>query len=67
MDELSGTENRLAVERMRYNQKVEEYNAARRQFPANLTAKMFGFKEYPYFQAPADAKQAPKVNFSKPS
>src|SRR5882762_3552968 len=52
MDELSGTENRLAVERMRYNQKVEEYNAARRQFPANLTAKMFGFKEYPYFQAP---------------
>src|SRR5437867_8720458 len=43
MDELSGTENRLAVERMRYNQKVEEYNAARRQFPANVTAKMFGF------------------------
>lgn len=67
MDELSGTENRLAVERMRYNQKVEEYNAARRQFPANLTAKMFGFKEYPYFQAPPDAKQLPKVNFSKPS
>jgi len=67
MDELAGTENRLAVERMRYNQKVEEYNAARRQFPANLTAKMFGFKEYPYFQAPPDAKQVPKVNFSKPS
>jgi len=67
MDELAGTENRLAVERMRYNQKVEEYNAARRQFPANLTAKMFGFKEHPYFQAPPDAKQVPKVNFSKPS
>src|SRR5712691_7287645 len=67
MDELAGTENRLAVERMRYNQKVEEYNAARRQFPANLTAKMFGFKEYPYFQAPPDAKQVPKVNFTKPS
>src|SRR5437667_7411053 len=50
MDELAGTENRLAVERMRYNEKVEEYNAARRQFPANVTAKMFGFKEYPYFQ-----------------
>jgi len=67
MDELSGTENRLAVERMRYNEKVQEYDTSRRQFPANLTAKMFGFKEYPYFQAPPDAKQVPKVNFSKPS
>src|SRR5207249_5448096 len=67
MDELAGTENRLAVERMRYNERVQEYNAARRQFPANVTAKMFGFKEYPYFQAPPDAKQVPKVNFSKPS
>jgi LemA protein len=67
MDELAGTENRLAVERMRYNEKVQEYNAARRQFPANVTAKMFGFKEYPYFQVPPDAKQVPKVNFSKPS
>src|SRR5437879_1883462 len=67
MDELSGTENRIATERMRYNQKVQEYNTSRRQFPANLTAKMFGFKEYPFFQAPPEAKQAPKVNFSKPS
>jgi LemA protein len=67
MDELSGTENRLAVERMRYNEKVQEYDAARRQFPGNLTAKMFGFKEYPYFQAPPEAKQVPKVTFGKPS
>src|SRR5215472_2319384 len=67
MDELSGTENRLAVERMRYNEKVQEYDTSRRQFPANLTARIFGFKEYPYFQAPPDAKQVPKVNFSKPS
>src|SRR5947209_13844659 len=67
MDELAGTENRIAVERMRYNEKVQAYNTSRRQFPANLTAKMFGFKEYPFFQAPPDAKQAPKVNFSKPS
>src|SRR5258708_1395092 len=67
MDELAGTENRLAVERMRYNEKVQAYDASRRQFPANLTAKMFGFKEYPYFQAPPDAKTVPKVNFSKPS
>ena len=68
MDELSGTENRIAVERMRYNQKVQEYETARRQFPTNLTAKMFGFnKEYPFFQAAPEAKQAPKVNFTKPS
>jgi LemA protein len=63
MDELSGTENRIAVERMRYNQKVQEYNTSRRQFPANVTARVFGFKEYPYFQAPPEAKQVPKVNF----
>jgi LemA protein len=65
MDELAGTENRLAVERMRYNEKVQEYNTSRRQFPANLTAKVFGFKEYPFFQVPAEAKQVPKVNFGK--
>src|SRR2546425_8606664 len=67
MDELSGTENRIAVECMRYNQRVQEYDTARRQFPANLTARMFGFKEYPFFQAPPEAKQVPKVNFTKPS
>jgi LemA protein len=67
MDELSGTENRIAVERMRYNQRVQEYDTARRQFPAILTAKLFSFKEYPFFAAPPEAKQVPKVNFSKPS
>ena len=67
MDELAGTENRLAVERMRYNERVQDYNTSRRQFPANMTAKVFGFQEYPFFQAPADAKTVPKVNFSKPS
>jgi len=65
MDELSGTENRIAVERMRYNEAVQKYNTDRRQFPANLIAKVFSFKEYPLFQAPAEAKQVPKVNFSK--
>ena len=65
MDELSGTENRIAVERMRYNEKVQDYNTSRRQFPANVTAKMFGFKEYPFFQVPAEAKQVPKVDFGK--
>jgi len=67
MDELAGTENRLATERMRYNERVQEYNTSRRQFPANLTAKVFGFKEYPFFQAPPDAKTVPKVNFGKPT
>jgi LemA protein len=65
MDELSGTENRLSVERMRYNERVQDYNTSRRQFPANLTAKMFGFKDYPFFEVPESAKQVPKVNFGK--
>src|SRR6266852_1930438 len=63
MDELSGTENRIAVERMRYTERIQEYNTARRRFPANLTARMFGFKEYPFFEAPPEAQQLPKVNF----
>jgi LemA protein len=63
MDELSGTENRIAVERMRYNERVQEYNTSRRQFPANVTAKMFGFNEHPFFEAPPEARQVPKVNF----
>jgi LemA protein len=67
MDELSGTENRIAVERMRYNERIQEYNTSRRQFPANLTAKVFGFKEYPFFEAPPEAQQAPKVSFPRPS
>ena len=65
MDELSGTENRIAVERMRYNERVQEYNTSRRQFPANITASLFGFKEYPLFNAPPAAEQVPKVNFGK--
>lgn len=65
MDELSGTENRIAVERMRYNQRVQDYNAATRRFPGNVTAKMFGFKQYPYFEAPKDAQGVPKVSFGK--
>jgi LemA protein len=65
MDELSGTENRIAVERMRYNERIQEYNTLRRRFPSNVTAKMFGFKEYPYFEAPPAAQTAPKVDFKK--
>ena len=65
MDELSGTENRISTERMRYNQRVQEYNAATRNFPGNVTAKMFGFKQYPYFEVPKEAQTAPKVSFDK--
>ena len=63
MDELSGTENRLSVARMRYNERIQEYNTLRRRFPSNVTAKIFGFGEYPYFEAPKEAQAAPKVNF----
>jgi LemA protein len=66
MDELAGTENRIAVERMRYNEAVQAYNTSRRQFPSNITAAIFGFKEYPLFQAPESAKQVPKVDFTRP-
>ena len=65
MDELAGTENRIATERMRYNERIQEYNTLRRRFPSNVTAKMFGFKEYPYFEAPPATQQAPKVNFGR--
>jgi LemA protein len=68
MDELAGTENRLAVERMRYNERVQAYNTSRRQFPSNVTAGLFGFKEHPLFNAPPEAEKVPRVNFGqKPS
>ena len=66
MDELAGTENRLSVERMRYNERLQEYNSLRRRFPSNVTAKLFGFAEYPYFDAPAGADTVPTVNFNQP-
>jgi len=65
MDELAGTENRLAVARRRYNEQIQEYNAATRRFPGNVTAKMFGFKQYPYFEVPPSATALPKVDFKK--
>lgn len=65
-DELAGTENRIATERMRYNEKVQAYNTSRRQFPANLTNMVFKFQDYPLFEAPPEAKEAPKVDFSRP-
>jgi LemA protein len=65
MDELSGTENRIAVERMRYNEKVQAYNTLRRSFPSNITGGLFGFKEHALFDAPKEAESVPRVNFGK--
>ncbi len=65
MDELAGTENRIAVARQRYNDAARQYNTLRRSFPSNVTAKMFGFKEYKYFEAPPDAQKLPKVDFKR--
>lgn len=64
-DELAGTENRLSVERKRYNEKVLEYNQLRRRFPSNILAGIFNFKERPYFETAAPAKEAPMVDFGK--
>jgi LemA protein len=64
-NQLEGTENRLATERMRYNERIQDYNTLRRRFPSNITAGLFGFKEYPYFDAPQTAEAAPRVNFGR--
>lgn len=63
MDELSGTENRIAVERMRYNDSVKEYNQFIKRIPQNFLAPILGFKEKPYFDIPEAEKEAPKVKF----
>jgi LemA protein len=62
-DELAGTENRIAVERRRYNEAVQTNNVAIRSFPANIVAGMFGFQKAPFFEAPAAAKTTPQVKF----
>ena len=62
-DELAGTENRIAVERMRYNDAVKIYNQAIRMFPANFAAGMFGFKEAVFFETQKEAKATPQVKF----
>src|SRR5271157_4232387 len=62
-DELAGTENRIAVERKRYNDAVKTFNIAIRSFPGNVFAGMFGFHSAAFFEAPAQAKAAPQVKF----
>jgi LemA protein len=64
MDELAGTENRIAVERMRYNESVKDYNISVRTFPGNIIAGMFNFKPATeYFKAEESAKAVPEVKF----
>jgi len=66
MDEVAGTENRLAVEQMRYNRAVEAYNAYVQRIPSTYTAKMFGFEmEKPYFKASEDSRTVPQIDFNK--
>ncbi|MBD8522772.1 LemA family protein [Lysinibacillus sp. FSL R7-0073] len=65
MDELAGTENRLAVAREDYNNEVQQFNKHVKRFPGNLMAGMFGFEQKEYFKAAAGAEQAPSIDFSQ--
>ena len=62
-NQLEGTENRITVERRRFNESARDYNAFRRQFPNHWVAQMFGFQNKAYFQTDQDAKTAPQVKF----
>jgi LemA protein len=67
-DELAGTENRIAIERRRYNQTVQDYNTCISLFPNSLVASMGGFtRNDAYFKTEEGARQAPKVNFTAPA
>jgi len=60
--ELAGTENRINVAREDYNRAIQDYNTARGQFPMVIAAKMYGFKEEPYFKAEEGAREAPRID-----
>ena len=62
--QLEGSENRITVERMRYNEKAQEYNTARLRFPATIYARLLGFGEKAYFRAQQGAERAPQVQFN---
>jgi LemA protein len=62
-DELAGTENRIAVERMRFNDAVRAYNTSQKEFPTVLYARWLGFEPAKYFETPEGAQQVPKVDF----
>jgi LemA protein len=61
-DEVAGTENRIATARKDYNDATQDYNTTRAQFPTVISAKLFGFKEEPYFKAEEGASQPPTIN-----
>jgi len=61
--QLEGTENRIAVERRKFNRAVQEYNTRIKTFPANIIANFVGFKPKAYFKATTGAEKAPKVKF----
>jgi LemA protein len=61
--QLEGTENRISVERMRYNEAVRDYNTRLRLFPGSIVASFRGFKEKPFFEATPGSEQPPKVKF----
>jgi LemA protein len=61
-DEVAGTENRIATARKDYNDAVQDYNTTLKRFPTVITAKLFGFKEEPYFKAEEGATQVPKID-----
>ena len=63
-DQLEGTENRISVERRKFNNECKSYNIKIKRFPANIIAGMFGFTERPYFQAKEGTEEAPKVEFN---
>jgi LemA protein len=62
-DELAGSENRIATERMRYNEAVRGYNTLIKRFPGNIVAGLFNFGEKDYFEADAATRETPKVKF----
>jgi LemA protein len=62
--QLEGTENRISVERNKFNTMVQDYNTAVRRFPTNMIAGMFGFAPRPFFSAQPGAEKAPTVNFN---
>ncbi|HOP48796.1 MAG TPA: LemA family protein [Desulfobacteraceae bacterium] len=62
-DELAGTENRISVERRRFNETVRVYNTRIRTFPTNIIAGMFGFEKATFFEVPKERQEAPKVKF----
>lgn len=64
MNQLEGTENRINVERNRFNEAVQAYNTKIKRFPTNLFASMFGFPPRPYFEAAPGAETVPRVDFS---